>query len=302
MTTPKTYTQSKFRGQIYAPAPVTPASARGELMLDAFAEILEYYVGIGADTLLIAGDNGEGYALDGEELRRVTETAVRVIRGRIPFFVHVSRVTTRESIARAHIAADAGAPGISLMPQSYIHAATTAEVVARYAAVSKAVPLPMMMFTSFRQTQIRVKPEMLRAVCDVSPICALKDDSSFDTRHVLSFMREFNDRFPLLFGGVPNLLIGSGGFIGTGPELLGRRVRDFLKVNEMTLDERLRMHEMYMDLVDAVLYEPVPPSGIIAGLNLIGLPAGVPRDPVQPLGPEGVARIRAVLTRYGVLS
>ena len=74
----KTYSQSPFRGQIHCPAPVTPFSARGDLMLDAYVEILRYYLDVvRVDAMMIAGDNGEGYALTDDELRQVTETAVR---------------------------------------------------------------------------------------------------------------------------------------------------------------------------------------------------------------------------------
>ena len=55
----KTYTQSPFRGQIHCPAVVTPFSAEGDVMLDAYQELVRFYVeDVRADALLIAGDNG----------------------------------------------------------------------------------------------------------------------------------------------------------------------------------------------------------------------------------------------------
>ena len=106
-------------------------------MTDAYGEILRYYLDVvRADTMLIAGDNGEGYALTDDELRRVAETAVATVGGRIPIYVNVTRTSNRRSIERAEIAAAAGAPGISLC-QPPIHDASADKIVARYAQVAK---------------------------------------------------------------------------------------------------------------------------------------------------------------------
>ena len=57
----KIYSDSDFRGQIHLPAPVTPFAANGDLMLDAFAEVLRFYLDVVAvDSFVIAGNNGEG--------------------------------------------------------------------------------------------------------------------------------------------------------------------------------------------------------------------------------------------------
>ena len=59
------------------PAPVTPFSKKGAFMADAFAEILRWHIACGSKGFLIAGDNGENWALDLKELREITEIAMR---------------------------------------------------------------------------------------------------------------------------------------------------------------------------------------------------------------------------------
>ena len=217
MVIDKTYTHSDFRGQIFMPAPVTPFAPGGDLMLDAYSEILEWYLGHQADALLIAGNNGEGYALSSDELRQVTETALKTVAGRVPIFVHVSRTSNAESIALARVAADAGAPGICLMGQPFIHAATKAEIVARFEAVAKAVPLPMLAFNSMHYTQFCLTPDILSAIADVAPVCAVKNTVT-DFDHITTMIAELGDRFPIMWGGattlITGLLLGSGGFVG----------------------------------------------------------------------------------------
>ena len=304
MAIDKTYTHSEFRGQIHCPAPVTPFAANGDLMLDAFEDIVGYHLDTSADTMLIAGDNGEGYVLSEDELARVTETAARVIAGRFPFYVHVSRLSTDECIARARVAADAGANGICLTPHSYLGDGTRDEIVIRYEALAKAVALPVMVYNCPKHTGINITTDTLEAICDVAPVNILKEGNGV-IEHATNVIGAFGHRFSVLIGLarglVPCLLLGSGGFVGTGPELFGSGARRVFEVHTMTPDERMEIHARWGEVILAASFAGTSPAGIKAALNMLGLPAGVPRAPVLALGPEAEAKLAADLVANGVL-
>ncbi len=44
------------------------------------------------------------------------------------------------------------------------------------------------------------------------------------------------------------------------------------------------------------------PAALKAALNAMGLPAGVPRDPICPLGPIEIARLNALLLELKVIA
>ncbi len=301
----KTYSASPFRGQIHCPAIVTPFSTAGDLMLDAYEEILRHYLDVlQADALLIAGDNGEGYAITDRELKLLCETVVRVVGDRVPAYVHVTRTSNRRCVERAEIAATAGLPGIALA-QPPIYDTTPAKMVERFETVSKAVPLRMMVYNLPLICHFNITPPVLRSICDVSPVDVVKD-APMDMDHITTMVGAMGDRFPILYGQrltlIPSLLLGSGGFVGTGPELFGPRVRDFFEVHTMSPDERLDLHCRYVQLNQALVQGiGTPPAGIKAALNLIGLPAGFPRDHVSPLTPAEQNGLREVMARTGVL-
>ena len=301
----KTYTHSRFRGQIHCSAPVTPFSAKGELMLDAFARVLDFHLDVvGVDAMLIAGDNGEGYALTDAELRGVTATAVATIKGRVPFYVHVTRTSNRESVVRAEIAAAAGAPGICL-GQPYVHDASADKIVERFETVAKAVPLPMMVYNLPLICRFNITPDVLRSICDVAPVDVVKDAPP-DMEHITNMLFEMGDRFPILYGQrltlIPALLLGSGGFVGTGPELFGPRARDFFEIHGMTPAARLDLHTRYGQVNAALMHAlGKPPAPLKAAMTMLGVPAGVPRDHVSPLTPTEDEQLRDVLDRTGIL-
>ena len=302
----KIYSDSDFRGQIHLPAPVTPFAANGDLMLDAFAEVLRFYLDVVAvDSFVIAGNNGEGSAISAPELSRLVETAAKVVAGRVPFFAHVTRTSNRESIARAEIAATAGATGICLMGQPYIHKATDAEIVDRFAAVTKAVPLPLYVFNDVGHQGFSISADALRSICEAAPV-AVMSDGVRGLETALETITAFGDRFPILYGPpallVPALLLDAGGFGGTGLELFGARVRpELLGIHERTPAERLEIVRRYGAVATAVARFGSPPAGMKAALAMLGVPAGVPREPVQPLVPADEAALRRELTHWGIL-
>ena len=301
-----TYSQSKFRGQIHCPAPVTPFNAKGELMLDALAEILRFHLDtVRVDTMLIAGCNGEGYALTDDELGKVTAVVAETVGDRIPYYVHVSRTPTAECIDRAEIAAANGAYGIAL-GQPQIYDASESEVIGRFKAVSKAVPLPMMVYNMSHLSHFCIGPDAMLRICDVSPVEVIKDvPTDFD--HIKRMIVEVGGRAPVLYGHkdtlIPALLLGSGGFVGTGPELFGTRARDlFFEVHTMSPAQRMELHSRYGVVSDALMWSiGKPPAAIKAAMNMLGLPGGVPREHVRPLTAQEDRQLSAVLIQAGIL-
>ena len=108
-------------------------------------------------------------------------------------------------------------------------------------------------------------------------------------------------------------MMGSAGFISTGPDLLGDDIRRILEVDALTVEERLELQARVVLVFNAMLASvpgaPVAgvgpatdPAPYKAALRMIGLPAGIPRDPVRPATPELEAYLRDVLDRLGIIA
>lgn len=303
----KKYTQSRFLGQIHSPAPVTPFDATGEFLPEAFAKVLGYHLDVvKVDTMLIAGCNGEGYALTDDELGQVVKVCAKVVGKRIPYFVHVSRTRTAECIRRAEIAAENGATGIAL-GQPQIYDSSESKVIERFKEVARAVPLPMMIYNLSHLSHFSLSPALTNAICDVAPVEVLKDvPTDFD--HIKRMIVEVGDRIPVLYGHkdtlVPALLLGGGGFVGTGPEIFGAECRKlFFEVHSMTPRERMDLHWRYGLVSDALMWKiGKPPAGIKAAMTMIGVYAGFPRDHIEPLTSAEERQLRDIFVKARVLA
>ena len=66
-------------------------------------------------------------------------------------------------------------------------------------------------------------------------------------------------------------------------------------------DERQSMHFALTRVYETLMGTGTWPSALKASLNMIGVPAGLPREPVQPLSPADTAKLEAVLREVAVL-
>ncbi|MBI1778051.1 MAG: dihydrodipicolinate synthase family protein [Proteobacteria bacterium] len=287
------------------PAVVTPFAATGELMLDAFQELLDWYIACGVDGVCVAGDNGESWALTKEERRQLSETAVRHVAGRVPVVMGASAITTRDTIAYAELAAAAGADAILLQPQAYVLKASMAEIVGRYAAVARAVEIPIMAYNSPRRTNLNMDVRILGAVCDAAPVVALKE-ASRDLFHVTHVLHAFADRIAVMTGPAPFIFptipLGAKGFVSSGPELFGREAMRIISLAKAGPSAEAREFHYRLTVVYETLMETGTwPAALKAAIGLLGLPAGVPRDPVQTLPPDQMAKLKRVMGEIGLL-
>ena len=306
---------SEYIIQGFVPAVVTPFGEKGDIMFDAFDEIIRWHLGWGASGFLVAGDNGEQWALSADELTRLARAAMKAVAGKVPVFVGCGAVTTAETVRRARAVAEGGATGVAVTQQFVVLNATKAEICDRFQAVARAVDLPIMLFNIPQRSSFSITHDYLEAMLDVAPIVAIKQ-SNPDLAFVAQSLRQFRDRLAIFVGNGTNMLsaglLGSAGFISTGPDLLGDDIRRILDVEHLSVAARLdlhsRVHLIFNTLLASVPGAPVgavgpatDPAPYKAALNMIGLPAGIPRDPVRPATPEVAAPIRRVLDDLGII-
>ena len=280
-------------------AVVTPFDEAGELLVDDFAEIVRWHLANGADGICIAGDNGEAWALTLEDRRRIAETAAKVVSGTVPLVMGASAPTARQTIALAEVAAEAGVDAIMTGPQAYVLKATSREIVGRFEAIHQAVPLPILLYNSPRRTGLNLDVTTFGAICDAVPVVGVKE-ASRDFFHLTHIIHHFGKQVPVLIGPCPfifpGLALGARGFISTGPELFGKaaaRIRAMASENPS--EESRELHYRLTRIYETLMRTGTWPAAIKAALNLLGVPAGLPREPVQPLTADDREKLERVM-------
>ncbi|RDJ20098.1 dihydrodipicolinate synthase family protein [Bosea caraganae] len=297
-------TAASFGG--YVPAIVTPFSESGEIMEDAFSDLVEWLIGNGASAIAVAGDNGESWALDIGERQRLTEIAVKRSAGRVPVVTGISAPGAVQTVRYAKAVIDAGASGVLAMPQTYVLKASREELLRRFDTLAKAVDIPIVLYNSPRRTGIDMTIDDVAALLDVAPIIAIKE-SNRDFFHHTHLLERLRDRISVMVGPChyifPGVALGAKGFIATGPELLGKDAGRLVEIaRQAPGPEMAALHYKLTLVYQTLMAVGTWPSAFKAALNLIGQPAGVPRDPVMPLAGAELARLKKVLDELGLLS
>lgn len=286
------------------PAVVTPFDAEGNLLEEAFDTLVRWHIGQGANGICVAGDNGESWTLSTDERHRLATIAVRAAGGRVPVVIGASATTARQSITYAEAVADTGVTALMIGPQPYVMKATTAELVARMEAIHRAVPLPILLYNSPRRTGISLTIETMRAITEAVPVVALKE-ATRDFFYLSHVIRQFRDRLAVLVGPAPYILpglqLGAAGFISSGPELLGGRAKSIMGYADRPLDDAGRdLHHALTCVYEMLMGTGTWPAALKAGHALLGLPGGVPREPVLPLEPAQSEALATLLRDLGV--
>mgnify|MGYP000450064449 CR=1 FL=1 len=174
------------RDKRHHPARHHPYGPDEEVNLEELRRQVERLLESGVHGIFCFGTNGEGYALDGGEKRQILKAAVSQVRGRVPVYAGTGCVTTRETIAQSRMACEEGADVLSIVTPSF-GAASQQELYDHYAAVARAVDLPILLTTSLPARGIPFCPRQWRGWPSLPNIVGIKD-SSGDWNSMLAYL------------------------------------------------------------------------------------------------------------------
>ena len=100
---------------------------------------------------------------------------------------------------------------------------------------------------------------------------------------------------------MPAFGLGAKGFIATGPEFTDLLPSKMASVGVGKPDELYRKtHYQLTVLYELLMSTATWPASFKAALNLIGQPAGVPRDPVSPATDVDIDKIKRCFDNLGI--
>ena len=153
--------------------PITPATPDGRVIEADLRRILMRLVRAGVDSIGLLGSTGSYAYLTPDERRRTLDIALDVARGRVPVIVGVGALSTRDSVALARHAAEAGADGLLLAPVSYTPL-TEDEITAHFAAVAEAGGLPLCIYNNPTTTRVTMSHALIARLAALPHVAAIK--------------------------------------------------------------------------------------------------------------------------------
>jgi 4-hydroxy-tetrahydrodipicolinate synthase len=252
------------------------------------------------------GSTGEFALLTESERCRVAEVCVDAAKKRVPVVIGTAAIATRTAVELSRHAQRAGADAIIVNPQSY-WTPTDDELFDHYAAIARAVDIPVMVYNNPGTTKVDMSPRFIaRLGKEFDHFIAVKE-SSGDIRRVQDIVLLTNGKMKVSIGhqslGLAAFAVGAVGWTtgiaNTIPkycvEVFQRAVneKDFVRARE-TFFKILPLCDFYAakSLVRSVK----------AAADLMGKSLGVPRPPLKSLTDQDRKTLQGLLSELGLLS
>jgi 4-hydroxy-tetrahydrodipicolinate synthase len=187
------------------PAITTQMKKGGALDLDATARHATALIQSGVAGVIFLGSLGENQSLAADEKRRVIETMVEAVNGRVPVLGGVAESSTVEACRYARDCERLGLDGFMLMPPMIYKSPDERETLSHFRAVAGATGLPIMIYNNPISYGNDITPELFAELANNKSFVALKE-SSANTRRITDIRNTVGDRYAI-FTGVDDLVL-----------------------------------------------------------------------------------------------
>ena len=186
------------------PAITTQMKKDGSLDLKGTAKHANALIESGVSGLIFLGSLGENQAMLPEEKRRVIETMVQAVDGRVTVLSGVAESSTAEASRYMRDGEKLGLDGFMLMP-AMLYKGDRRETLTHFRTAARATGLPIMIYNNPISYANDITPEMFAELADVKNFVALKE-SSGDVRRITDLHNTVKDRYAI-FTGVDDLAL-----------------------------------------------------------------------------------------------
>jgi 4-hydroxy-tetrahydrodipicolinate synthase len=269
----------------------------GEIDFDGLGALIDWHVEQGSDGFVAVGTTGEGATLTEYERRSVIEFVVERSAGRKPVIAGIGTNNTAQSVELARFAERARADG-TLVVTPYYNRPTQKGLVAHFAAVADASPLPLVLYNVPSRTGCDLKAQTAAEVRRLrANVVAVKEASGSVGR--AKEIRSLSDI--ALIAGEDALIaefmaLGAAGVIGVVANVAPRAVAELCRVARPGGDAR-RTAELADRLAPLVrdLFIETNPAPVKAALAAMKRISDEVRLPLVRLEPDNHERLLATL-------
>ena len=135
------------------PAMTTAFDERERVDSEFMSRHATWMIDNGCTALVMLGSLGEAATLSAEEKVSILKNMVSTVKGRVPVVAAISSLSTRDAIAQAKAAEDAGCSGLMILPP-YVYRGDWREMKHHIASVLKASQLSSMLYNKIGRAHV----------------------------------------------------------------------------------------------------------------------------------------------------
>jgi 4-hydroxy-tetrahydrodipicolinate synthase len=296
-----TFDIARLRGS--NPALITPFRD-GRVDIKAFETFVDWQIAEGTHGVVPCGTTGESPTLSDEEFTSVVGAAVKVAKGRVPVIAGTGSNSTAHAIELTQLAQKLGAD-VALVVTPYYNKPTQDGLYLHFAAIAESTRLPILIYNIPGRSVIDMTPDTMGRLAKLSNIVGVKDATANMAR-VTQQKATCGAKFVQLSGEDGTALgfnaHGGVGCISVTANIAPRLCADFQ--NACTKGDYAKareLHERLMPLHDTLFCE-TSPTPVKYAASLLGKCEETVRLPLAPLSESSKAKVRAAMTKAGLLN
>jgi len=291
----------RIRGSITAL--ITPFRD-GKVDLKALAEIVERQVAEGTLGLVPCGTTGETPTLSHDEFLAVIGTTVKVAKGRVPVIAGTGSNSTAHTIELTQEAEKLGADA-ALVVTPYYNRPTQEGLYLHYHAVAAATRLPILIYNIPARAAVEMSVETMGRVAKIANVVGVKDATA-NIGRVTQQRLACGADFIQISGEDPTAIgfnaQGGVGCISVTSNVAPRLCADMQNATLKGDYAAARaIQDRLMPLHEALFCE-TSPAPVKYAASLLGLCGEDCRLPLAPLTESSKARVRAAMTKVGLIN
>lgn len=279
---------SEFTLQGSIAALVTPFKTDGTIDYEAYDRLLDMHIANGTAGVVVCGTSGETPTLSEDEDAEMFRHSVQYINHRMVVIAGTGSNSTESCIKYTRNAANAGVDAV-LTVGPYYNKPTSNGMYQHFAAVAKAVNIPIILYNVPGRTGSAIKPDVaLRLAHDFKNIVGIKEA----TGNFMN-MAQLIDGRPegfKVYSGDDNIsmlsnLIGGDGCISVLANVVPADFAQLMKLSiEGNAVEARKLFYRYRTLMDLLFIEsnPIPVKAALAAMGLIKEVYRLPLCPMEP--------------------
>ncbi|MFD0693335.1 4-hydroxy-tetrahydrodipicolinate synthase [Paenibacillus sp. GCM10027628] len=196
---------SWIRGVI--PPIVTPVDADECVEEQGLRRVVEHVIAGGVHGILSLGSNGEFYGLDHDQQERAVRITIEQVAGRVPVYMGIGAVTTKECLKLARMGERLNAQAITILPPMFLTPSED-ELYKHFRNVAEATALPMLLYNNPDRVGNNISANLIERLADIPNIVGVKD-SSGDLTLTAEYIRRTRDKGFKVMAGRDVMILGS---------------------------------------------------------------------------------------------
>ncbi|GIN83646.1 4-hydroxy-tetrahydrodipicolinate synthase [Heyndrickxia sporothermodurans] len=281
-------------------AMVTPFDHKGNIDFQKTSQLIEYLIGNGTDSLVVAGTTGESPTLTTEEKVALFKHVVKTVDGRIPVIAGTGSNNTYASIELTKKAESAGVDAIMIVAP-YYNKPNQEGIYQHINAIAENTSLPIMIYNIPGRSVVNIEPSTIIRLSEIPNIIAVKEASG-NLDAMTEIIAKTDDDF-LLYSGddgitLPVLSIGGQGIISVASHVIGNEMQEMIAAFlDGSVSKAAKIHQSLLPLMKELFKAPNPVP-VKTALQLKGLDVGSVRLPLVPLTEDERLNLTKIMKNF----